>query len=261
MCPTIVATDIRDTGFKNGGNMNSFFASGAPLRLHAPYTHLPPCPTPAHFPQCGTLFAIPFISMGYDKPMSQNVPKCPTFQNRLPATPFAPGRRSKSPIHPLRLDITAQIAKTSIPHLSSHLKAAHALLRPALRELSVVLVNDAAMSALHKQYLGISGPTDVLTFELDHDHRGRVISGEVVICVPQARGQAKIRGLPFGHELLLYAIHGMLHLCGFDDKTARGFREMHRLEDELLMKLGIGRVFKPDGAPKLPQRRRAKGEI
>jgi hypothetical protein len=54
-------------------------------------------------------------------------------------------------------------------------------------------------------------------------------------------------------ELLLYALHGMLHLAGFDDRTARGFATMHRTEDDILTRLGVGPVFSAPG--KGPSRR------
>ena len=100
------------------------------------------------------------------------------------------------------------------------------------------------MSQLHQRFLGIAGPTDVLTFELDHDSRGRVTAGEIVICVPEARRQARLRNTGVERELLLYALHGMLHLSGFDDRTAAGFGRMHQKEDEILARLGIGPVFR-----------------
>ena len=143
----------------------------------------------------------------------------------------------------LRLQISAEQGDRFTPYLRRHLRAAHAILRPALRELSLVLVGDATMASLHEEFLSIPGPTDVLTFELDHDPRGRVLGGEVVICVPEARRQVKKRRSPVERELLLYALHGMLHLIGFDDRTDAGYRKMHEKEDEVLTELGAGPVF------------------
>jgi probable rRNA maturation factor len=143
----------------------------------------------------------------------------------------------------LRLQISAEQGDRFTPYLRRHLRAAHAILRPELRELSLAMVGDATMVSLHEEFLGIPGPTDVLTFELEHDSRGRVISGEVVICVPEARRQAKKRRSPVERELLLYALHGMLHLIGFDDRTDVGYRKMHEKEDEVLTELGAGPVF------------------
>lgn len=128
-------------------------------------------------------------------------------------------------------------------YLRSHLVGANQILRTTLRDLSVALVDDREMSRLHERFLGVPGPTDVLTFELEHDSRGRVTSGEVVVCVPEARRNARRNRSTVRKELLLYALHGMLHLSGFDDRTASGHRAMHRKEDQILTRLGVGPVF------------------
>lgn len=83
----------------------------------------------------------------------------------------------------------------------------------------------------------------MLSFELDLDRRGRVTAGEIVICHSVARQSARRLGHPIGHELLLYAIHGLLHLSGFDDRTDSAFAAMHAREDELLADMGVGPVF------------------
>ena len=105
------------------------------------------------------------------------------------------------------------------------------------------------MSGLHERFMATAGPTDVLTFPLDEDERGRCVAGEVVVCVPEARRQAKARVIPVEHEVLLYAIHGMLHLSGFDDRTQTDYRKMHRTEDRILTKLGVGPIFHASARP------------
>lgn len=103
------------------------------------------------------------------------------------------------------------------------------------------------MAELHEQFLGIAGPTDVLTFPLEVDRRGRPLAGEVVVCVPEARRRSAAEGTGLRQEVLLYALHGLLHLCGFDDRTRSGFAAMHRTEDAILTTLGIGPVFSARG--------------
>src|SRR6478752_5885854 len=115
----------------------------------------------------------------------------------------------------LMLQINAATGARHVPFLRRHLGGAHAILKPALDEMSLALVGDARMAKLHAQFMGIAGPTDVLTFPLDEDARGRVTSGEVVVCVPEARRRAKDHKERPERELLLYALHGMLHLCGY----------------------------------------------
>jgi probable rRNA maturation factor len=165
---------------------------------------------------------------------------------------------------PLSLTITPDVAKRYVPFVRRHLRAAHAILRPHLRELSVALVGDRRMARLHERFMGLPGPTDVLTFPLEQDGRGRVTAGDVVVCVPEARRQAKAHGVSVERELLLYALHGMLHLCGYDDRTDAAFAAMHRTEDRILSQLGVGPVFAPttsaapDAARPRPRRRQSR---
>ncbi|HEX4795241.1 MAG TPA: rRNA maturation RNase YbeY [Humisphaera sp.] len=143
----------------------------------------------------------------------------------------------------LNLSISARTGRQSAAILRRYLPKAHKLLRSPLRELSIALVGDAQMSELHERFMQIPGPTDVLTFPLDLDSAGRAVSGEVVVCVPYATREARKRGIPIEHEILLYALHGLLHLCGFDDRTESDFATMHRREDQILTRLGLGPVF------------------
>jgi probable rRNA maturation factor len=154
----------------------------------------------------------------------------------------------------LDLKIHASIGRRYVPFLRRNIQAAHRLVRRCpLREMSVALVNDVIMSSLHQQFMNLPAPTDVLSFPLEMDQRGRATSGEVVICVPEARRRAAIDGTSVPNELLLYAIHGLLHLSGMDDRTQRGFAQMHRMEDQILVRLGIGPVFQQAASPKRPR--------
>lgn len=144
---------------------------------------------------------------------------------------------------PFSLSIVATTGVKHLAFLRKHLLNAWPLIRRAPKELSVALVNDQRMSELHEQFLNIPGPTDVLTFELDHDNKGNCTSGEVVVCVPEAERQAAERGIDVCDEVLLYALHGLLHLSGYDDKTDAAYRAMHRREDEILQQLGVGKTF------------------
>ncbi|MEM6314041.1 MAG: rRNA maturation RNase YbeY [Planctomycetota bacterium] len=145
------------------------------------------------------------------------------------------------------LTVTARTGRAHTEHVREHLRRCLALLgdtgESALTDLSVALVDDDAMSQLHARFSGDPTPTDVLTFELDHDADDRCTGGEVVVCVPQAERTAAERGTDVADELLLYALHGTLHLCGFDDQTPADFDRMHQREDELLTAIGVGPVF------------------
>ena len=119
-----------------------------------------------------------------------------------------------------------------------------------------MLVADDAMKKLHREFMNDDTTTDVLTFPIDATPTGDVLTGEVYVCVPQARRQAKSLGIEPQHEVLLYALHGMLHLLGYDDRSTRDFRAMHKAEDEILTKLGLGPVFSRAIKPPRQRRRR-----
>jgi probable rRNA maturation factor len=150
----------------------------------------------------------------------------------------------------LQLTIFAAEARPCVPVLRRGILTAHKILRSPLTELSLAIVPARRMSSLHKKFLRQAGATDVLTFELDHDPRGRTIAGEIVICSTIAKIRARKLNHPLSHELLLYAIHGLLHLCAFDDRTASTFAAMHAKEDEILTRIGIGPVFASQAFPR-----------
>ena len=148
-------------------------------------------------------------------------------------------------LRPVDISAVARAGASHLPFVERHLIAAAALLDRAPAAISVVLVGDAEMSRLHARYLADPTPTDVLTFELDHDGGGNVTEGEVVVCVPEAVRRAGRGTDAVERELLLYALHGLLHLSGFDDTTADAHARMHAAEDDLLTRIGVGPVFRP----------------
>lgn len=162
----------------------------------------------------------------------------------------------KSKQRPFELTVTAAAGKAHAARLRRMLPKARGLVGGRVREFSVAIVGDRKMAELHESFMGISGPTDVLTFEMDHDGRGRVTSGEVVVNVQEATRRAREHGVGVADELLLYAVHGLLHLSGYDDTTKSAYTKMHRKEDQILTALGVGRVFARGEAKPAGRRRR-----
>lgn len=81
-------------------------------------------------------------------------------------------------------------------------------------EISVALVSDGEIAALNERYLSHGGPTDVISFHL-HD-RGEPPLGDVYVGVDQAARQAAGYGASVAEEVLRLAIHGTLHVLGYD---------------------------------------------
>ena len=93
-----------------------------------------------------------------------------------------------------------------------------------VRLIVISLISDWRMAQLHNRFCGLRAPTDVLTFQ----------HGEIVISAETAARQGRRYRTSTLSELRLYIVHGLLHLCGYDDGTARQSSIMRRVQAELL---------------------------
>ncbi|MDP9845669.1 rRNA maturation RNase YbeY [Streptosporangium lutulentum] len=117
-----------------------------------------------------------------------------------------------------------------------------------LAELSILVVDEEAMSVLHEQWMGEPGPTDVLAFPMDELRPGPVpgarhegdaptdpaLLGDVVLCPQVAAKQAAEAGHSTEAELEMLCTHGILHLLGYDHAEPDEHKEMFGLQGELL---------------------------
>ena len=106
-------------------------------------------------------------------------------------------------------------------------------------ELGISLVNAREMARINWDFLQHTGSTDVITF--DHTEPGQpqpkngiVLHGELFICVEDAVRQAREFGTNWQSELVRYAVHGVLHLLGYDDLKPDLRRTMKRAENRLV---------------------------
>ena len=102
-------------------------------------------------------------------------------------------------------------------------------------EISLAFVDNPTIHQLNKRYLNHDEPTDVLSFPLSE---GKRLAGELVIGAEVAQAQALESGHDLQAELALYVIHGLLHLCGHDDKDAKAAAKMREKERHYLQALG-----------------------
>ena len=114
-----------------------------------------------------------------------------------------------------------------------------------LAELSVVLLDEAAMEHYHVTWMDEPGPTDVMAFPMDELRPGSEdrdpdpgLLGDVLLCPPVARRQAAEAGHPVADELDLLLTHGILHLLGYDHAEAEEKEAMFGLTRELLAAWG-----------------------
>lgn len=108
--------------------------------------------------------------------------------------------------------------------------------RPGI-ELSVVFVSDEELARLHDELLDDPSTTDVISIDLGDDGDGP--AGELYVSVDRARAVAGELGASVERELLLYVVHGVLHLCGHDDLEPRAARRMRAAEARVLERLGV----------------------
>jgi len=104
-------------------------------------------------------------------------------------------------------------------------------------EVSIAVVDDATIHDLNARYLEHDWATDVLSFLLERD--GSYLEGEIIVSAETAASSAERYGWRPQDELLLYVVHGTLHLLGYDDSTAEKLAEMRTMEQRCLEQFGL----------------------
>jgi probable rRNA maturation factor len=103
--------------------------------------------------------------------------------------------------------------------------------------ISLAVVDDPIIARLNERFLDHAGPTDVLSFVLEQGPN--ILEGEVVISAETAKRVAPDYKCSAEEELLLYVIHGTLHLVGYDDATAAQRNRMRRRERAVMKELDL----------------------
>lgn len=110
--------------------------------------------------------------------------------------------------------------------------------------VSFVIVDEARIHEINKQYRNIDRPTDVISFaEIDGDenHKLPIEMGDIFICKEKVYSQAKEYGHSIEREFAFLATHGLFHLLGYDHQSEVEEKEMFEKQENILIKLNIGR--------------------
>ena len=118
----------------------------------------------------------------------------------------------------------------------------------ARASISLAVVDDATIRAINLRHLDHDWPTVVISFVLS-DADDPELSGELVVSAETAATTARQAGVPPRDELALYMVHGLLHLCGYDDEADEARGLMRRREGEILAELGLTNTFTAAGLP------------
>ncbi|WP_243014933.1 rRNA maturation RNase YbeY [Brevibacillus borstelensis] len=122
-------------------------------------------------------------------------------------------------------------------------------------EVVVTLVNNERIHELNREYRNVDRPTDVLSFAMNEAGEGEMdifideeeldqfpnMLGDIIISLPKAEEQARDYGHSLERELGFLAVHGFLHLLGYDHQTEQEEKEMFSCQEEVLQKIGLTR--------------------
>lgn len=121
-------------------------------------------------------------------------------------------------------------------------------------DIGISIIDEKAMTRMNEGYLRHKGSTDVITFDYADATRPKCLAGEIFVCLNEAIVQAPRFRVRWENELVRYVVHGILHLYGYDDKTAANRRKMKREENRLMRHLAAR--FKLDQLKAAPRRGR-----
>jgi len=99
-------------------------------------------------------------------------------------------------------------------------------------EVDIAIVTSRRIAALNRRYLQHAGSTDVLSFDLSAPGAGMMV--QVIVCADVAVREARSRRTGAQRELMLYIVHGLLHVMGYDDTSPQAAEKMYARQEELL---------------------------
>ena len=121
---------------------------------------------------------------------------------------------------------------------------AAAALSTTAAELAIVLTDDSAIRLLNRNWRGTDAATNVLAFPAKAAAGAPALRGDIVLAYETIAREARRDGKPFAHHLAHLAIHGFLHLAGYNHERARDAAAMEQMEREILRRLAIADPYR-----------------
>jgi probable rRNA maturation factor len=152
----------------------------------------------------------------------------------------APERRTSPP----HIDIQVQSPLWNAQPLAEQtireaISAAAGALSTEGGEVSILLTDDSEIARLNRDWRGIDKPTNVLSFPASRVGQGDKLLGDIVIAYETLERESRDESRDFLHHLAHLAVHGFLHLIGFDHETDAQAEEMEGLESRIMMRLNM----------------------
>ncbi|KAB2493551.1 rRNA maturation RNase YbeY [Priestia endophytica] len=148
------------------------------------------------------------------------------------------------------IDETGNITEEQETKIHGLLKLAAQMEEVSNAELSLTFVDNDAIQDINREYRGKDKPTDVISFAMEEMGEGELeivgedlprALGDIIISIPKAEEQAEEYGHSFMRELGFLAVHGFLHLLGYDHETEEEEKEMFTRQTEILERYGLTR--------------------
>ena len=153
------------------------------------------------------------------------------------------------------MDETNQVSEEKMKEIDDLLQFAASYLKlPEETEMSVTFMDNAAIQVINRDYRGKDAPTDVISFALEEEGEDEIpvifedgenplprVLGDIMISIERAAEQAEAYGHSYDRELGFLAVHGFLHINGYDHMIPEDEKEMFGLQKEILDAYGLKR--------------------
>lgn len=149
-------------------------------------------------------------------------------------------------------------ARAAEPTVRRAVAAAGAAMSTKRAELAIVLTDDSAIRVLNRKWRGIDAPTNVLSFPADVPAGAPPLLGDIVLAYDTVAREAQRDGKPFAHHVAHLAVHGFLHLCGYDHERDSDAEAMEQLERTILRRLDIPDPYRVKRQPTRPHAKPAR---
>src|SRR5688572_22930774 len=131
---------------------------------------------------------------------------------------------------------------TNRTHLKTFLNKVAKREKHSINTINYIFCDDAYLLEINQQYLNHDTYTDIVTFQLNP--KGEALLSDIYISVERVKENATIHNTSLTHELHRVIFHGLLHLCGYKDKTKKDQEEMRKQEDKCLKNYFVPRGTK-----------------
>ena len=129
------------------------------------------------------------------------------------------------------------------------IREAAALLAMPGAELAIVLTDDSAIRLLNRAWRGVDAATNVLSFPAKRAGDGPPLIGDIVLAYETIAGEARAEHKPFAHHVAHLAVHGFLHLLGYDHVRDKDAEVMEKVELDVLRRLAIPDPYRRPARP------------